>query len=88
MGIRANSNEHAVYRCHAMLVSALFARHLLCTGRQGRPGGNTSRSGDARTVVTQQASFVLYVPKGWKAQELTNGQTIQVTARTPRGAPP
>ena len=36
-------------------------------------------------VVTQQASFVLYVPKGWKAQESTDGQALQVTASDPSG---
>ncbi|MBN1106945.1 MAG: hypothetical protein JXL84_26315 [Deltaproteobacteria bacterium] len=36
-------------------------------------------------VVTDKASFVLYVPKGWKAQESTDGQTLQVTASDPSG---
>jgi hypothetical protein len=36
-------------------------------------------------VVTDKASFVLYVPKGWKVQEAADGQAIQVIASDPSG---
>jgi hypothetical protein len=36
-------------------------------------------------VVTDKASFVLYVPKGWKARESADGQGLQVTASDPSG---
>ncbi len=36
-------------------------------------------------VVTDKASFVLYVPKGWKVQEAAEGQAIQVIASDPSG---
>lgn len=34
-------------------------------------------------VVTEKASFVLYVPKGWKVKESAEGQSLLVTASDP-----
>jgi len=36
-------------------------------------------------VVTEKASFVLYVPKGWKVKESAEGQSLLVTASDPSG---
>jgi len=36
-------------------------------------------------VVTDKASFVLYVPKGWKVKESAEGQSLLVTASDPSG---
>ena len=84
MGIRANSNRTLCIAAIAMLVSALL--HGICFAQAGKGARAATPAGPAmQKVVTQQASFVLYVPKGWKAQESTNGQAIQVTASDPSG---
>jgi len=36
-------------------------------------------------AVTEKASFVLYVPKGWKVKESAEGQALQVIATDPSG---
>ncbi len=55
-------------------------RRQVKTTREATPAGTGMQK-----VVTDKASFVLYVPKGWKAQEAAVGQAIQVTASDPSG---
>src|SRR5512139_206690 len=84
MSIRANANRTLCITAIAMLVSALL--HGICFAQAGKGARASTPAGPAmQKIVTQQASFVLYVPKGWKAQESTDGQALQVAASDPPG---
>jgi hypothetical protein len=84
MSIRADSNRALCITAIAMLVSALL--HGSCFAQAGKGARSSTPAGPTmQKVVTQQASFVLYVPKGWKAQESTDGQALRVTASDPQG---
>jgi hypothetical protein len=84
MGIRANPNRMPCITAIAAL-AFLFLQGI-CFAQAGKGNRASTPAGPAmQKVVTQQASFVLYVPKGWKAQESTDGQALQVTASDPSG---
>ena len=75
-----------IERCLApVLVAAAF---LIAAALA--PGAGAAHAGKApgpgmQKVVTEKASFVLYVPKGWKVKESTEGKALQVTATDPSG---
>jgi hypothetical protein len=65
---------------------AFVMLHGICFAQAGKTARAATPAGPGmQKVVTQQASFVLYVPKGWKAQESTDGQVIQVIASDASG---
>ncbi len=75
-----------IERCLApVLVAAAF---LIAAALM--PGAGAAQTGKApgpgmQKVVTEKASFVLYVPKGWKVKESAEGRALQVTATDPSG---
>ena len=75
-----------IARCLApVLVAAAF---LIAAALM--PGAGAAQTGKApgpgmQKVVTEKASFVLYVPKGWKVKESAEGRALQVTATDPSG---
>jgi hypothetical protein len=84
MSIRANPNRTLFVIAIATLVLALL--HGISFAQAGKSARAATPAGPGmQKVVTQQASFVLYVPKGWKAQEAADGQALQVTASDPSG---
>ena len=84
MSIRANPNRTLCITAIATLALALL--YGLCFAQAGKGARAATPAGPGmQKVVTQQASFVLYVPNGWKAQESTDGQALQVIASDPSG---
>src|SRR5512137_1494449 len=84
MSIRVNPSRTLCFTAIATLVLALL--HGICFAQAGKGSRAATPAGPGmQKVVTQQASFVLYVPKGWKAQEAADGQALQVTASDPSG---
>ena len=84
MSIRANPNRTLFIIAIATLVLALL--HGLCFAQAGKGARAATPAGPGmQKVVTEKASFVLYVPKGWKAKESADGQALQVTASDPSG---
>ena len=84
MSIRSNPSRTLCITAIATLVLALL--HGLCFAQAGKGARAATPAGPGmQKVVTQQASFVLYVPNGWKAQESADGQALQVTASDPSG---
>ena len=81
---------HADRNCTIRLIVigalAFFLSQGLCFAQAGKGARAATPAGPGmQKIVTQQASFVLYVPKGWKAQEAADGQALQVTASEPSG---
>jgi len=84
MSIRAKLNCTLRITVIAALVSALL--YGICFAQAGKGTRATTPAGPAmQKIVTDKASFVLYVPKGWKAQEAADGQALQVIASDPSG---
>lgn len=70
----------------------IAAAVVLAAFMPGDGGAQTAKGARAaapapgmQKVVTEKASFVLYVPKGWKVKESAEGQALQVTATDPSG---
>ncbi len=84
MSIRTNPTRTLCITAIATLVLTLL--YGLCFAQAGKGARAATPAGSGmQKIVTQQASFVLYVPNGWKAQESTDGQALQVTASDPSG---
>ncbi|MBN2126053.1 MAG: hypothetical protein JW821_17275 [Deltaproteobacteria bacterium] len=70
-----------------ILIAALglAAHYGTCLAQEEGKGDREAPANTMQKVVTDKASFVLYVPKGWKAKESSEGRTLQVTASDPSG---
>jgi hypothetical protein len=67
------------------VIAVLFSQGT-CLAQVGKGTLAATPAGPGmQKVVTDKASFVLYVPKGWKVQEAAEGQAIQVIASDPSG---
>lgn len=72
--------------CGLGAVLALFMLHGICIAQAGKGALAATPAGPGmQKIVTDKASFVLYLPNGWEAQEATDGQAIQLTASDPSG---
>ena len=84
MSIRVNPSRTLCISVIATLVLALL--HGPCFAQAGKGARAATPAGPGmQKVVTEKASFVLYVPKGWKVKESAEGQALQVTASDPSG---
>ena len=80
------ANRNPTLPLIVIVALAFVLLHGTCLAQTGKGARAATPAGPGmQKVVTQQASFVLYVPKGWKAQESTDGQALQVTASDPSG---
>ena len=72
--------------CRMIAMLAVAVLHGIGLAQVGKGTGAATPVGTGmQKVVTDKASFVLYVPKGWKVQEASQGQSIQVIASDPSG---
>ena len=84
MSIRVSPSRTLCLTVIATLVLALS--HGPCFAQAGKGARAATPAGPGmQKVVTEKASFVLYVPKGWKVKESAEGQALQVTASDPSG---
>jgi hypothetical protein len=86
MGVHAKTTCTSVFFVIALLL--LFLPHLVTTGQAApkrKSAPSTSGTKGMEKVVTKKATFVLYVPKGWKASEGSDGAARHVTATDPKG---
>ena len=67
----------------AVAALALSLVPCVCFAQAGKGAPATAQG--MQKIVTDKASFVLYAPKGWKAQESADGQALQVVATDPSG---
>jgi hypothetical protein len=84
MSVHADRNHAFRLIVIAALVFLLLQGR--CFAQEGKGTRATTPAGPGmQKVVTDKASFVLYVPKGWKVQEAADGQALQVIASDPSG---
>jgi len=84
MGVR---NRRTLWLpCILIAAIAVVMLQATCHAQAGKGARAATPAGPGmQKVVTDKASFVLYVPKGWKVQEAAEGQSIQVIASDPSG---
>ena len=86
MGVHAKTTGTSV--CFVIALLLFFLPHLITTGQaapKSKSAPSTSGTKGMEKVVTKKATFVLYVPKGWKASEGSDGPARHVTATDPTG---
>jgi hypothetical protein len=84
MDIRARKTSW--FLCGVIVALAVVTLQGTCHAQAGKGTREAAPAGPGmQKVVTDKASFVLYVPKGWKVQEAAEGQAIQVIASDPSG---
>jgi hypothetical protein len=86
MGVHAKRTRTFVYFILVFLL--LFLPHIVTTGQaaqKSKGAPSTAGTKGMEKVVTKQATFVLYVPRGWKAGEGSDGGARYVTATDPSG---
>ena len=74
--------------CVILTSLLLFLTHIVATGQaapKSKSAPSTAGTKGMEKVVTKQATFVLYVPRGWKAGEGIDGAARYVTATDPTG---
>ncbi len=87
MGFRAKFTGTVFIGIVASLVFLMLQGVSICQAAQkGKSSGSTTPPVKGmQKVVTKQATFVLYVPKGWKVSEGSDGAARYVTATDPSG---